>query len=869
MAGNSLYGRRRPRRSGQVLIIALLGMTLLVALIFYVYNTGDQVNRRLALQNTADSVAVSGGGWMARSMNLIAANNVAQTRLMALAWTLDSLPLAAEMTVAEETQRDSLPIALRRQLDRGIPHRKYEVQDFLRKGLEEIYKQMNRDMTPGDSTHLEFIEAVDEYLDQKNERSLDGSFDVKAATEWYKDGQGSGQPQGSIWQAVVALDEFSQAARESAGLIAARSSARFGRANSLPSRVTAFLVPVLPEMPAYRGRWWDFKPLFLDHLNISETDATYRESRVVERLRDSGDVLKEIEKVHARGGAIPNFAYPYRLGPFARCWHWRHYWHEVDAPWWEGGRGYRVGYTTYGPLVNAIQTVLGGFGLFGSHGGLAFTSRMPFHLRRIATLKLAYGFGLPGPQEIQYADPWITKYEDAMRFVEEGVPVDNSGGGFRPVGNWTEAPLKKEHDGSSLQTSTPGSTATFTPDLPAQGGYHVEVYIGETEDKRRLDKSAKYTIVHRDGATTVTKDQNSMKGEWVSLGTYNFLKGAGGQVILRRDSSSGATVADAVRLRPVALAKGRRPRGARDKEQVVLRTRYYRVGVTSSVHWDHPEWLDDRRDTYELPPEQHVRFHSSTLHDSIPHRGTNVGDPLRQPLQNWCWEPDGWVPIPRKGRNVEKLMDHVWVTHSVNRRVIHYQPFMWPPRPIVDQAGNIIGYIYYTLYHYSWYVWGGIEIRDPVVISDPLAGTTPEQRPAPILMDVQVGNPNRDYTPDHDEGFRRDRFTFMGVAGQPTEAAVWAARFRHVNPMRLANRKSMAALAQSEVFNNRSFDLWTQEWRVQLVPLTKWDQWIQKLDQGVGNVEALGGLGNPQDVENIRQYMVGLPQQLAEQFRSH
>ena len=79
----------------------------------------------------------------------------------------------------------------------------------------------------------------------------------------------------------------------------------------------------------------------------------------------------------------------------------------------------------------------------------------------------------------------------------------------------------------------------------------------------------------------------------------------------------------------------------------------------------------------------------------------------------------------------------------------------------------------------------------------------------------------------------------------------------------------MVALAQAEVFNNRSFDLWTQEWRVQLVPLTKWDDWVRKLELGVGDADEIGAEVNAEDVENIRQYMVGLPQELADQIRSH
>ena len=90
----------RPRapaaRKGQVLVITLLAMTLLVGLIFYVYNVGDQVNRRMAMQNAADAVAVSGAGWMGRSMNLLAMNNVTQSRMIALA--LVGSGLAASLT---------------------------------------------------------------------------------------------------------------------------------------------------------------------------------------------------------------------------------------------------------------------------------------------------------------------------------------------------------------------------------------------------------------------------------------------------------------------------------------------------------------------------------------------------------------------------------------------------------------------------------------------------------------------------------------------------------------------------------------------------------------------------------------------------
>ena len=90
-------GKRQHDCSGQVLVVVLLGMVLLGGMIFYVVNVGDQSNRRLEMQNAADSAAISGAAWMARSMNVIAMNNVAATRMLALVPILDAFPLSTKM----------------------------------------------------------------------------------------------------------------------------------------------------------------------------------------------------------------------------------------------------------------------------------------------------------------------------------------------------------------------------------------------------------------------------------------------------------------------------------------------------------------------------------------------------------------------------------------------------------------------------------------------------------------------------------------------------------------------------------------------------------------------------------------------------
>ena len=54
------------------------------------------------------------------------------------------------------------------------------------------------------------------------------------------------------------------------------------------------------------------------------------------------------------------------------------------------------------------------------------------------------------------------------------------------------------------------------------------------------------------------------------------------------------------------------------------------------------------------------------------------------------------------------------------------------------------------------------------------------------------------------------------------------------------------AVAQVQVYNPTSWDLWTQNWRVQLVPVTAMDDWADRLDAGVpfyGDIQAATGDG--------------------------
>jgi len=718
----------RRRRSGQILVITLLAITLLVGLIFYVYNVGDQVNRRLEMQNAADAAAVSGGGWIARGMNVVALDNVTQARLMALALVLDSLPLAAEMTVAEAIGSESLREAVHQHLLGGVPS---TPGDFLRRGLGEIYQSMGE--------HVPLVLAVDEALDQGDERSPEGVYDVAQASQWaYEDELGQTQP-GTLWQATVAMDELSRATVASAGVLAQDSAIRFARASGAQA---AMLVPVLPGIPAYRGRFEDFYPLFdscVRNVN-SRTFNRFEQRRVasdlVAELASSDDLAWDIERtgkthwnvagIFVPGGGTPDYAYPHRLGPFAGVYRWRDGAYlqsrtfgttDFDRIW--------IGYETYGPLEHAIRTVLHGFGQMGwfpDEEGLAWSLRLPHHVRKIAKLKLAYLLGLPAPRRVQYSSRWIVDFQEAQDF-------------------------------------------------------------------------------------------------------------------------------------------------ARVSPEQVMSIRYYRVRVDSKIPWDSPRWMSG----------------DSTDPDTRTWFSWQLDPPVMRPIEEqplWRWAWDGstrryrwWEP------SGTKVATGIWVDHR-RLEVESYEYFNWLRRPRYDDEGHFAGYDLYTLYRTTWWVWGGLEVRDEVEISNPLAGASYGELPAPMLMD-HAGEELREVTyadanGEVVEAVRVRPLELLAAAWTGATARVWPQQFRSHKP---AEMHRNLALAQVKVFNNESWDLWTQDWQAQLTPIARWDdpavrgerlgQWADTLNDAAGDAAETQGLVSEDDVEAIGRYLDNLDGDMIDEFLSH
>jgi len=100
------------------------------------------------------------------------------------------------------------------------------------------------------------------------------------------------------------------------------------------------------------------------------------------------------------------------------------------------------------------------------------------------------------------------------------------------------------------------------------------------------------------------------------------------------------------------------------------------------------------------------------------------------------------------------------------------------------------------------------------------------------------------------------------------KAPFWSARFRN-----LSSINGTMTIAQAKVFNNRSWDLWTQDWQVQLTPVSKLlpagdpDTWVTMMENGVPDADAVNV--DSMDVEAALKYLSSLDPEMTRVFMNH
>jgi len=153
-------------------------------------------------------------------------------------------------------------------------------------------------------------------------------------------------------------------------------------------------------------------------------------------------------------------------------------------------------------------------------------------------------------------------------------------------------------------------------------------------------------------------------------------------------------------------------------------------------------------------------------------------------------------------------------------------------------------------------------------VSNPFSWESGDPLPAPILLDTATGDYGGD---DPDVGWRRQRFTYLGVARKEMGAPFWPARFQNLSPI-----KGTLTVAQAKVFNSRSFDLWTQDWQVQLMPVTKLlpagdgeagEAWVTRMESGVDDADS--AKVDAAEIETAIKYISSLDPEMARLFMNH
>ncbi|MEM8784183.1 MAG: pilus assembly protein TadG-related protein [Planctomycetota bacterium] len=218
------------RRGGVVLIAALLALVLLASSVFFVFNVGTHLHRRIEAQHAADAAAIAGAGWVARSLNLVAMNNVESARLLAQVQVYDGLPSAIRNSKRDV---DAAIEGVDKQLARGLPG-----HPWLNDALEEVRLDLVRQQV----------------ILEEMETALTQGYDVREMTTYELPNGG----RGSMWEAIAALEQISLTAMREMGVTAQIAAHGAGQRNLSNAGGRAFLVPFVPTVPWRHGEPEDF-----------------------------------------------------------------------------------------------------------------------------------------------------------------------------------------------------------------------------------------------------------------------------------------------------------------------------------------------------------------------------------------------------------------------------------------------------------------------------------------------------------------------------------------------------------------------------------------------------------------------------------
>lgn len=169
-----------------------------------------------------------------------------------------------------------------------------------------------------------------------------------------------------------------------------------------------------------------------------------------------------------------------------------------------------------------------------------------------------------------------------------------------------------------------------------------------------------------------------------------------------------------------------------------------------------------------------------------------------------------------------------------------------PPKRIgTDAEGNPI----YDAQEVHWemdFMLVGVNVGKDIEVRNPWAGFDRNAEDAPAPIDLV-----RQALPPYDPAARNQYLTFLGVARQSNRPRFWPTRFDGDKPYRYNT-----AVAQAFVFNNHSWDLWTQTWQAQLEPVSRlrFNDWVARAEDAITIAQTAPGL-DPATVQDMAEQL--------------
>ncbi|HEX7009552.1 MAG TPA: hypothetical protein VF184_06190, partial [Phycisphaeraceae bacterium] len=183
--------------------------------------------------------------------------------------------------------------------------------------------------------------------------------------------------------------------------------------------------------------------------------------------------------------------------------------------------------------------------------------------------------------------------------------------------------------------------------------------------------------------------------------------------------------------------------------------------------------------------------------------------------------------------------------------------YVWQDQRI-EQTPSVIGGAV-TIHRTRYYVFLGIDVGQEVTVRNPHNFADRAALPAPIdFVHDQFPPPGQANL----DAAGPQPLRVLGIARRRRPTAMWPTRFDSDTP-----NPQIVALAQARVFNNHSWDLWTQMWRAQLEPISDYAGWVELLHQTADEAGQIPGLDAGQ-VAQLDRYLHSL-EPLADQTLVH